>query len=114
MKIFVSHADEQKKVVEQIAIALRNADHIAIFDKDDLPADGGYNTRIRLAIERSDVFIYYVSPESVAEDCYARTELLFAQKHFKKGCQSPVAYVSERTNPEIVDGLVVEFIWRAA
>ena len=84
MKIFLSHADEQKQVAEQIAIALRNADHTVFFDKDDLPSGGDYNARLYRAIKRADVFIYCISPESVVEGSYARTELLFAQKRFRK------------------------------
>jgi hypothetical protein len=84
MKIFLSHAEEQKEVAKQIAIALRNAGHTVFLDKDDLPSGGDYNTRLSRAIKRSDLFIYGVSPESVAEGSYARTELLFAEKRFRK------------------------------
>ena len=84
MKIFLSHADEQKPVAEQIAIALRNAGHSVFLDKNDLPSGGDYNTRLSRAIKRSDLFIYGISPESVAEGSYARTELLFAEKRFRK------------------------------
>ena len=84
MKIFLSHADEQKQVAEQIAIALRNAGHSVFLDKDDLPSGGDYNARLSRAIKRSDLFIYGISPESVAEGSYARTELLFAEKRFRK------------------------------
>jgi TIR domain len=84
MKIFLSHAEEQKEVAEQIAIALRNAGHTVFLDKDDLPSGGDYNARLYRAIKRSDLFIYGISPESVAEGSYARTELLFAEKRFKK------------------------------
>ena len=84
MKIFLSHADEQQQVAKQIAIALRNAGHTVFLDKDDLPSGVDYNARLYRAIKRSDLFIYGISPESVAEGSYARTELLFAEKRFRK------------------------------
>jgi hypothetical protein len=84
MHIFLSYASEQKNVAEQLAFGLRNSGHDVFFDRADLPAAGDYNARIRAAIDDSELFVYCISPESVADGSYARTELRFAQERFGK------------------------------
>src|SRR5262245_54516675 len=79
MKIFLSHASEDKGIAERIYLALLDAGCTVFFDATSLPAADGYDARIRLALDESDVLIYLISPDSVASSRYVRSELKFAQ-----------------------------------
>jgi len=59
------------------------------FDRDNLPAGEGYHRRIREEVAKTDLFIFLISPESVEESAYARTELGFARQRWP----SPVRHV---------------------
>jgi hypothetical protein len=80
MKVFLSHASEDKNISEQIHLALLEAGPTVFFDAASLPAADGYDARIRRALNESDVLIYLISPDSVASSRYVRSELKFAQE----------------------------------
>jgi hypothetical protein len=80
MKIFLAYSSADKGKAESIALALRARRHSVFFDRDDLPAGTSYNQRIEHAIQNSDIFVFLVSPASVKEGSYARTELKFARQ----------------------------------
>jgi uncharacterized Zn-binding protein involved in type VI secretion len=46
MKIFLPHASENRPQAEKIQLALAGAGHEVFFDRESLPADGDYLTRI--------------------------------------------------------------------
>ena len=96
MNLFISYASEQHDIAEKLAIALTNEGHDVFFDGDDLRAGDNYNERLRQAIEDCEQFIYLISPESVEDRSYARSELHMAQNRFKvaKGCILPVMVVA--------------------
>jgi tetratricopeptide (TPR) repeat protein len=77
--IFLSYASEQRALAEEIALALRGEGHEVFFDRSELPEGEAYNARIREAIEASDLLVFLVSPEAVAEGRYTLTELRFAE-----------------------------------
>ncbi|MDH3434865.1 MAG: toll/interleukin-1 receptor domain-containing protein [Gammaproteobacteria bacterium] len=83
MNLFISYASEQRDLAERLAIALTNEGHEVFFDNDNLRAGENYNERLREAIGDCDQFIYLISPESVEDGSYARSELQMAQRHFK-------------------------------
>jgi hypothetical protein len=80
MKIFLSHASEDKEAAESVAYSLRNRGHLVFLDRDDLPVGRSYDQRIELAIKDSDLFIFLISPPSVAQGRYTLTELAFARR----------------------------------
>lgn len=80
MRIFLSYASQYQRDIEPIAIALRNLRHLVFLDKDDLPPGTDFNEQIRAAIEQSDLLIFFITPESVAEGRFTRSELALAQK----------------------------------
>jgi hypothetical protein len=84
MKVFLSHASEDKRVATEICLALRGAGHDVFFDAHDLPPSGDYNTRIREAIEASDALVFLVSPHSVDAGSYTLSELRFAQQKWPR------------------------------
>lgn len=82
MKIFVSHASENKAAAESITFSLRNRGHVVFLDHDDLPAGNTYDQRIESAIKDSDLFIFLISPSSLAQGRYTLTELAFARRRW--------------------------------
>ncbi len=83
MRVFISFASEDRRTAEQIHLALLGAGFETFFDAENLPAGGDYNTRISAAVDRADLFIFLISPESVAEGSFARTELRFAREKWR-------------------------------
>lgn len=79
MNIFISYASEDKNAAEQIYFALTGDAHTVFFDQSSLPPGGDYNSRIRQAMDDSDLFIFLISPDSTSENAYALTELKFAE-----------------------------------
>jgi hypothetical protein len=63
-----------------IALALRGRGYEVFLDKDKLPPGGTFDLRIKRAVDASDLFVFLISPESVAPGCYALTELAFARQ----------------------------------
>jgi TIR domain len=80
MKIFVSHASEDKAAAESITFSLRNRGHVVFLDRDDLPAGNTYDQRIENAIKDSELFIFLISPSSLAQGRYTLTELALARR----------------------------------
>jgi hypothetical protein len=79
MKIFLSHASQDNAVAESIAFSLRSRGYRVFLDRDDLPAGVSYDQQIERAVKDSDIFIFLISPDSVAEARYTLTELTFAR-----------------------------------
>jgi hypothetical protein len=79
MRIFMSYASEQKPQAEAIAFSLRSRGHTVFLDRDDLPEGTSYDDRIATAVDRSDLMIFLITPESVAQGRYTLTELHFAR-----------------------------------
>jgi formylglycine-generating enzyme required for sulfatase activity len=80
MKIFLSYASEDRKLVEPIYLALRAQGHKVFFDRTDLPPGEEYDSRIRQAIEGSDLLVFFLSPAFLDAGSYTLTELHIAQK----------------------------------
>ncbi len=90
--IFLSYASAQRKMAEEIFYSLANNGHMVFFDRTNLPPGLEYNTAINTAIKNSDVFIFLVSPDAVAEGHFTLSELKFAQEKWPaaNGCLLPV------------------------
>ncbi len=82
MRIFLSHASEDKPAAESLAFSLRNRGHKVFLDRDDLPPGESYDKQIELAVRDSDLFIFLISPASVIKGRYTLTELSFARKRW--------------------------------
>ena len=92
MKIFLSYASEDRARAEEIQLALAGAGHEVFFDRQSLPAGGDYHERIRASVDEADLFVFLVSPDSVAEGGYALTEMGYARARWAhpKGRVLPV------------------------
>ncbi len=80
MKIFLSYASEDRAIAQEIDLALGEQGHDVFFDRDDLPPGDEYHTRIRRAIEQSDLLVFLLSEKSIDAGSYSLTELDIAQK----------------------------------
>jgi hypothetical protein len=82
MKVFLSHASDDKPIAETIALSIRSRGHDVFFDVDDLPAGVSYESRIEVAIEQCNVFLFLVSPHSVARGRFTLTEIGLARRRW--------------------------------
>jgi TIR domain len=80
MKIFLSYASEDRKLVEPIYLALHAQGHKVFFDRTDLPPGEEYDSRIKQAIEGSDLLVFFLSPAFLDAGSYTLTELYITQK----------------------------------
>lgn len=80
MKLFISHASEDRQVAEQIQLAALGDGHEVFLDQNSLPVAADYHTRIREEVHASDGFVFLISPDSVAQGSYALTELKYARE----------------------------------
>jgi hypothetical protein len=80
MKVFLSHASEDKEVAEQIQLALVGAGVDVFFDAESLPVGGDYHDRIRRAVQNSDLFVFLISNHSIAKGSYCLSELGLARE----------------------------------
>jgi hypothetical protein len=78
--IFLSYASKQRKIAEELAYSLNNSGHMVFFDRSNLAPALGFNEPIHSAINHSDIFIFLISPDSVAEGHYTLSELKFASE----------------------------------
>ena len=84
MRIFISHASQQKKDAEGIAERLKSKHTVwqsAVRAGDDIAAT------IKDQIDKCDLFLFLISPDSVEEGRYPRSELKHASSHSRPYCQ---------------------------
>lgn len=82
MRVFLSYANEDRAAAEPLVLLLRGEGHTVFFDRDDLPGGSEYNVRIRKAVNSSDLFLFLISPESVATGRYTLSELAMARRRW--------------------------------
>jgi formylglycine-generating enzyme required for sulfatase activity len=80
MRLFLSYASQDRAQVEPIRQALAAQGHDIFFDREDLPAGESFDDRIRDAIERSDLFIAVLSPDTVDAGSYTLNEVDMAAR----------------------------------
>jgi hypothetical protein len=78
MRVFLSYASEQRALAERTCRVLESEGSEVFFDRDDLDPGDAYGERIRAAMMRSQVFVFFVSRYSIAPS-YALTELSIVQ-----------------------------------
>lgn len=79
MKIFISYSSKYRELVERLRLALVAEGHEPFVDRVELEPGQPFDKELREAIDECDLFIYMVSPESVAAGSYALAELGLAQ-----------------------------------
>jgi hypothetical protein len=102
MKIFLSYASEDKATAESIAFSLRDRGHAVFLDRDDLPPGESFNQQIERGVNESDIFIFLISPDSVAEGRYTLTELMFARHKWRSPNNRVLPLMARKTPRERV------------
>ncbi|HTN48837.1 MAG TPA: toll/interleukin-1 receptor domain-containing protein [Burkholderiaceae bacterium] len=83
MKIFISYSSRYRDLVERLRLALLAEGHEAFVDRAELEPGETFDAELREAIENCDLFIFLLSPESVAPASYALAELALAQSRWR-------------------------------
>jgi hypothetical protein len=100
MKIFITHASEDKKVAESITFSLRSRGYTVFLDRDDLPPGESFDQQIRNAVQDSDIFVFLISPDSVADGRYTLTELTFARRKWPNPSNHVLPVMVRKTLPD--------------
>jgi TIR domain-containing protein len=82
VRIFLSYPSSERETAARVNYALLALGHDVFFDREDLPAGLEYDEAIRAAIEGSDLFVFFITPEAVAKGRYALTELRLAERRW--------------------------------
>lgn len=96
MRIFLSYDSEHRAIAEKIAVRLQRK-HEVFFDRDALQATDAFDEAIREWVEdKADLFIFLITPRSLAPGSYTVTELGFARQRWR----DPVGHVL----PVLIEG----------
>jgi hypothetical protein len=112
MRVFLSYSTKQRDIAERIAVGLHQIKVKVFFDRESLPAGEEYDARIRREVQRCDLFVFLISPDSISQPSYARTELGFASKQWPSpsGRVLPVVVVpveNERAIPPYLAAVTI-------
>lgn len=80
MRIFLSYPSEDRALIEPIRFALAEQGHDIFYDREDLKPGESFDSRIRAAIERSDLFICFLTPHTVDAGSYTLNELAVVER----------------------------------
>src|SRR6185503_9795982 len=80
MRIFLSYASEDRDRIEPIRFALAEQGHDVFYDREDLKPGESFDSKIRTAIERSDLFVCFLTPHTVDAGSYTLNELAVAER----------------------------------
>jgi formylglycine-generating enzyme required for sulfatase activity len=80
MRIFLSYASEDRPRIEPIRFVLVEQGHEVFYDREDLKPGEAFDSKIRAAIERSDLFVCFLTPYTVDAGSYTLNELAMAER----------------------------------
>jgi len=83
MRIFISYSSRFRDLCERLRLALEGEGHDVFVDRVELEAGQPFDAKLRNAIERCDLFIFLISPETVAPASYALAELSIAEQRWR-------------------------------
>ena len=100
--IFLSYPSALAGTAARIELALK-AEGFAVFcDRSALPPGESFDGRIRAAINDSDLFVFLITPESVAPGRYTLTELTFAEQKWAHPSGHVLPVMAEVTPKEAI------------
>jgi hypothetical protein len=79
LRVFLSYSSEQANIAEQVYFSLKTSGHDVFFDRTNLLPGKEYNRAILERIRSSDLFVFLISPSSIQDSAYTRTEMRFAR-----------------------------------
>lgn len=80
--IFLSYPSSLEETAARVELSLEGEGYAVFRDRSALPPGESFDARIRAAVEESDLFVFLITPESVAPGRYTLTELTFAQQRW--------------------------------
>jgi formylglycine-generating enzyme required for sulfatase activity len=80
VRIFLSYASPDRALIDPVRYALAEQRHDIFFDREDLQPGEGFDSRIRRAIERCELFVCFITPNTVDAGSYTLSELAIAQR----------------------------------
>jgi hypothetical protein len=83
VKVFLSYAHEQRSIAEEVSVSLSVRGHDVFLDRSTLMPGKEYDATIQKAVGNCDLFVFFISPESLKKGGYALTELGFAKDKWK-------------------------------
>ncbi|MBL8329531.1 MAG: toll/interleukin-1 receptor domain-containing protein [Rubrivivax sp.] len=84
MKIFLSYPSASRPLAERLRLALEAEGHEVFFDRSDLRSGEYFHQALREAIQDCEVFVFLVTPASVARGSYCLTELAQAEQRWRR------------------------------
>src|SRR5579871_1305086 len=82
MRIFLCYSSKNLSQAEAIKLRLVDKGHEVFFDRSSLDPGAEFDSRIRKTISECDLFVFLISPESLADGSYCRTELKCAKERW--------------------------------
>jgi len=84
VRIFVSYSSRQRDLCERLRLALEaDGRHEVFVDRAELAPGAPFDETLRHGIASCDLFLFLISPDSVAAGSYARAELSMAQARWR-------------------------------
>ena len=111
MQIFISYAHEDLSLADALEVGLSEQGHKVFFDKDDLRAGDEYHARIRAAIADMDLFIFLLSPESLAPGSYALTEMGLARERWRRPSGRVLPVIVRPVDPGQMPAYLAAVTW---
>jgi hypothetical protein len=103
-KIFISYAREQEQFAADLADRLLGRRKYTVyFDRFSLRIGHTWDVRIREQIEHSDLFIYLISPDSVAGNSFCHNELAVAKDKWRPPNGHVLAVMVTPTDLQLID-----------
>ena len=78
-KVFLSYAHEYHSTAADVSVCLSARGYNVFFDRSSLKPGKEYNSEIQKAVEKCNLFVFLISPESLKPRSYTLTELGFAK-----------------------------------
>ncbi len=100
MKIFLSYASEDEGVAADVAKSIAARGHTVFFDQKSLPAGNTYEDKIEKAVSKCDLFVFLISPYSVAPGKYTHTEVGLAERRWRQPAKRVLPVEIARTDPK--------------
>ena len=104
MKIFISYASESRPIADRLRGALQADGHRVFQDREEIVVSEAFHRRIREEIQRSDIFLFLASKESVTPGAYALSELKFAERKWRNPEGHVVVFMLGDIQPDALPG----------
>lgn len=109
-KVFLSYASEQHRDVAAVAVSLRARGYAPFFDRASVLGGESPEAACRAGVETCDLFVFFVSPNSVARGSYTLTELEWAKQRWPDPVGHVMPVLAEDTDLSTVDPYLTQLL----